>query len=243
MRSLPHLRPSFLVALVLTFWSHAGAGSQPRADVPIVVDDFEGDSAGALPGRWKYFSHRQRAYLSLDQVMDEKEKFFVVEERGNKFLRGYTEDEALRITIPNEKDTYHWDLRRHTRLRWDWRAMQLPQGADERKANDTGGALYVTFSTDWLGRPRSIKYTYSSTLPVGTIVDYGRLQVIVASSGADGLDHWITVERDVVADYRQVFGNDPPDRPLLITLWSDSDNTNGVAEVDFDNIVLLPARH
>jgi len=35
-----------------------------------------------------------------------------------------------------------------------------------------------------------------------------------------------------------VFKKDPPNEPLSIMLWSDTDNTQQVAEVDFDNIVL-----
>ncbi len=98
-------------------------------------------------------------------------------------------------------------------------------------------------SKDWPGRPRSIKYTYSSTLPVGTTASYGALRVIVVASAADGLGDWIRIERDVVADYRRVFRRDPPNLPVFITLWGDSDNTGGVSDVYFDDIALLPARY
>src|SRR5690625_7757155 len=98
----------------------------------------------------------------------------------------------------------------------------LTDCANEASNNDTGAAVYVTFDTDWLGRPRSIKYTYSSTLPVGTVVRFGPLRVIVTDTGADGIGDWRQVDRDVVRDYQQVFGGDPPDRPLSSTLWRDS---------------------
>lgn len=71
---------------------------------------------------------------------------------------------------------------------------------------------------------------------------FGPLRVLVVDTGLEGIGSWKTVVRDVAADYRQIFGGDPPDRPLSITLWSDSDNTNSVGEADFDNIRLLPAR-
>jgi hypothetical protein len=51
---------------------------------------------------------------------------------------------------------------------------------------------------------------------------------------------WKTVRRNVVADYRRLFGEEPPQRPLLITLWSDSDDTGDRAEVDIDDLILLP---
>lgn len=205
----------------------------------VVVDNFEAYAPGSWPDRWKFFTSTNEI-RPLDQFMAEDEKFYVVEEDGNQFLRAYTEGEAQRISVANEPDFgLDWNLNEHPTLAWKWRALQLPRGAREDDVNDTGGALYVTFSRDWLGRPRSIKYTYSTALPVGTVVSFGRLKVIVAASGLDGFGHWTEVERNVAEDYQRVFGKNPPERPLSITLWSDSDDTGDVAEVDFDDIVLL----
>ena len=100
-----------------------------------------------------------------------------------------------------------------------------------------GGAVYITFGTDRLGRPKSIKYTYSSSLPPGSVLRQGSLRVVVVSRGET--NRWETIVRDVAADYRSLFGEDPPD-PKSITLWSDSDDTNSEAEVDVDDLVLLP---
>jgi hypothetical protein len=88
-------------------------------------------------------------------------------------------------------------------------------------------------------RPRAIKYAYSANLPVGTIVSYGKLKVIVVSSGLDGHGSWKHIERNVLSDYREAFGDEPPSRPLSIRLWGDSDNTKSVVEAEFDNIMLL----
>jgi Protein of unknown function (DUF3047). len=101
----------------------------------------------------------------------------------------------------------------------------------------------VTFGSDWLGRPKSIKYTYSSSLPVGTTVSFGPLKVIVVDSAREPrAGEWETVQRRIRDDYRQVFGGSPPDRPVSITLWSDSDTTGDEAVVDIDDLELLPPR-
>lgn len=142
-------------------------------------------------------------------------------------------------------DGYDWNLDTHPRLAWQWKAKRLPEGAkeDKERTNDTGAAVYITFdSKDWLGRPRSIKYTYSSTLPVGTTAKYGPLRVLVVSSAADGLGEWLRVERDVEADYKRLFGKDEAPRPGFIMLWSDSDNTHGLADVYFDDIEMRAGR-
>jgi len=232
--------PSILIFLIGLLWTWAATAVQsdpPPRDARVLIDDFEDSPEGVPPERWTYISKRGDE-IDLERMMDEDENFLVVKEGSNKFVRAFTRAEAQRITVLTD-DGLTWDLRTHPYLRWDWRAHRLPEGASERDKNDTGAALYVTFETDWLGRPRSIKYTYSSTLPVGTVVDFGRLKVIVASSGANGIGTWRTVERDVMEDYRRVFEREPPETPISITLWSDTDDTKTIAEVDFDNIVLL----
>ncbi|HET6568437.1 MAG TPA: DUF3047 domain-containing protein [Rhodothermales bacterium] len=202
-----------------------------------MVDDFEDDRSGAVPSKWLFLDFREQRFMPLEGRMNDREHFFVMKEGGNHFLRAYTHGEAHRITVP--ASSFKWDLRTRPYIQWKWRAGHLPAKAREDKLNDSGGALYVSFDKrDWLGRPYSIKYVYSSTLPVGTVVSTGNVKVIVASSGLDGIGTWELVTRDVTADYRKVFDGEPPDRPFSITLWSDSDNTGDIAQVDFDDILV-----
>ncbi len=158
-------------------------------------------------------------------------------------MRAYSKGEAVHLTMANDRDGFNWDLRSHPYLTWDWRANELPRGAREDKSrmNDAGLGLYVYFDMKGLliKKPEGIKYTYSSTLPVGTILKQDRLRVIVVASGAREMGRWINIERNVVDDYRMAFNQEPPDRPMSIRLWSDSDNTNQIGEGDFDNIMLL----
>jgi hypothetical protein len=213
--------------------------SAPSSSAQIVVDDFESYQTGRFPSDWVYVSS-DKEILSPEEVREPGESITVRSEDGNQFLHVRVENEAIRYSQVNDRD-FDWTLDEHPRIRWRWRAHHLPEGASERGQNDTGAALYVTFGSDWLGRPKSIKYTYSSSLPVGTVVSFGPLKVIVVDSKREpGLGEWKTVQRDLRSDYRQVFGDAPPNRPVSITFWSDSDTTGDYAEVDFDDITLLP---
>lgn len=232
-----YLRANIIVLLVFSLTPAVPMRTPDSVRTEILVDDFEDDRDGRVPGKWKFLDFRQEKYLPLEATMDERERFYVVSEGGNNFLRAYTHNEAHRITLP--ASDVGWNLKTHPYIQWRWRALQLPTGAREDKVNDSGGAVYVSFARkDWLGRPYSIKYVYSTTLPVGTTVSHGNVKVIVASSGTDGTGHWQRVTRDVIADFKNVFDDKVPDKPFSITLWSDSDNTGGIAEVDFDDILI-----
>lgn len=206
-----------------------------------LLNDFESETPGTPPSGWYTSRNRELIRLTRDDAMSTRQNVYVRKEDGNQFGRIHTEDRAFRVVL-SHKHGLDWHLGKRPYLRWTWRAKALPEGANEKDGdrNDTGGAVYVTFDTDWLGRPKSIKYTYSTALPVGTTVDYGTLKVlVVASKEEQGLDRWITHERNVVEDYRRLFGDEPDKTPLAFMMWSDSNTMNSTATIDFDNIVLL----
>lgn len=227
----------YVIILALIFGADAplGVPAEDTTETSIILDDFEADTPGERPANWRFMTSKDREFKSLGPFMNEKEKVYVISEGGNNFARVYTEGQALRISLPLSERK--WSLSQHPVLSWDWRAVRLPTNASENRANDTGGAVYVSFTkTDWLGRPLSIKYTYSTSLPVGTVVSTGNVKIIVASSGKNGKGRWVHVDRNVVDDYKRLFGEAPPEDPFTVTLWSDSDNTKSVGEVDFDNL-------
>ena len=206
-----------------------------------VVEDFERYEVGNLPHLWKIPDRASRSMLPIPQDHAKPDDFvkIVQGDRGHA-LRAYTQGESVQIALP-QGALLPWNLNYFPFLRWRWRADKLPVGATERSRslNDTGAALYVAFPcSDWLGRPCTIKYTYSSTLPIGSRHRYGKLHVVVVSTASEGLGEWVEVQRNVADDYRMVFNREPSGNPIYIMIWSDSDNTDGEADVYFDDIVI-----
>lgn len=244
LRSLLLLLPLLCVPVLL---GHAQPEAQGCDDFPTLsncklLDDFESDTVSQPPHKWRTDKNRDELLrLTHEDAMDPGQNVYVHEEDDNQFARVYTDDEAFRVVL-SRKRSLDWHLDKRPYLQWTWRAKELPEGANEKhsRSNDTGGAVYVTFDTDWLGRPKSIKYTYSASLPVGTTVDYGALKVlVVASKEEQGLDKWITHERNVMKDYKRLFGRSPNKQPLAFMMWSDSDTMDSTGKIDFDNILLL----
>jgi hypothetical protein len=130
-------------------------------------------------------------------------------------------------------------------LSWKWRIHDLPEGANEdsNSLNDTAASIYVVFD---MGKvlfkkvPKSIRYTWSSSLPAGTELSkfYGNQKIVVMGSGMPEEKGWMHFQRNIIEDYRRLFGDAPPSKPLAILLLSDGDSTNDFVKADYDDIML-----
>jgi hypothetical protein len=129
------------------------------------------------------------------------------------------------------------DLRRTPRLTWEWKALALSAGADVRKSgrNDQAARVTVLFE-GW----KLISYVWDTQAPVGTEVrpdQFGMVErvLVVIRSGSAGLGQWQREERDVRADYRRLFEEDPP-AVKLVSVESHSDDVEGQSEALFGRI-------
>jgi len=122
----------------------------------------------------------------------------------------------------------------------------LPENANEDSSdrNDSVASVYVVFD---FGRvalfkkvPKTIRYSWSSTLKEGTVTSklFGNQNIIVVKSGEEDTGKWVKFERNLVEDYRRVFGDDPPETPLAILILSDGNSTGSYVEADYDDFML-----
>jgi len=149
-------------------------------------------------------------------------------------------------------------------LRWRWKVDRLPQGADaSAKAGDDAPArVYVTFQLDpaKLGPvdrllyeaaraiygeappQASLMYVWDVAGPAGRSFANpytARVRTIVVEGGRSRLGQWLDYERDIVADYRDAFGEDPP--PISgVAIMTDADNTGDRASAWFGDVSLEP---
>ncbi len=237
-----------LVAALRSLPAHAlPSGDDDRsghADCSM-IDDFEAYEPGDTPYRWSTNQSRELTPATR-RTMTDTHQFVIKEEDSNTFARAIMQDYAYRL-IQLNGEAFDWNIEQCPVLSWKWRVLEFPEGAreDQEDRNDVPAAVYVTFKRTWYGAPVSIKYTYSSTLPVGTVVDYGTLMVLVVDSAqSPGTGRWKTVMRNVVADYQQLFGERPgDDTPVGIQLFSDADDVpQGKAVADFDDVRVLSPR-
>ena len=207
----------------------------------LVVDDFEDDMVGKLPDRWY---NRDVKNAANEPEESRYYSYFIDEVCNNKYLH-YEGTDARHLNFPL-KERENLNIYETPILSWKWRGKQIPEGGDELEnhKNDAAASIYVVFD---MGRvalfkkvPKSIRYTWSSTLEKGSenSIFYGNQKIVVLESGSENIgEHWITVEQNIVEDYRRLFGDDPPARPLAILILSDGNSVNDTAEADYDDIM------
>src|SRR5262249_49501461 len=113
-------------------------------------------------------------------------------------------------------------------LEWTWKVTVLPKGADGRKAatDDQAGQLYVA----WPRFPQAIRsqvigYIWDTTAPAGSVFKSqktGTVTYVVVRSGTADLGKWLTERRDVLADFKKIYGEEP-EAPGGVSIRIDSD--------------------
>ncbi len=125
-------------------------------------------------------------------------------------------------------------------LSWRWKVDgTLPSGdAMKKDGDDYAARVYVVFP-HWIPmRTRSINYIWANRLPRGTEVPntfYSRARMIALRSGDGEAGVWCSESRNVLEDYRRIFGDDPG-TVGAIAIMTDTDNTGEIATAYYDDL-------
>jgi hypothetical protein len=148
---------------------------------------------------------------------------------------------ALHMKSANEGSTISRDVKGKVNLRdtpileWTWKVVQLPKNGNSCKkdTDDQAAQLFIVWPRfPEAVRSRIIGYVWDTTLPVGTVCKSektGTVTYIVVRSGATDLGKWMSERRNVVEDFRKVYG-EPPESPGGVSISIDSNDTNSVSE-------------
>lgn len=183
----------------------------------------------------------------------------LVIDNGTQVVRAQTDNSASGLLA-----RIHLEPGAHLTLRWRWKISNVYDDGDARRkaGDDYPARIYVAFAfqpdqASLFERARraavstlfgkdlpgnALNYIWANRLPVDALVANpftDQTQMIAVNSGASRAGQWVTVERDIVADYRRAFGKAPP--PIVgIGIMSDSDNTGESATAWYGDITLDP---
>lgn len=212
----------------------------------VYLEDFEHYDVGTIPDEW-YNRDGDNIPATYDEPIRSEYLYSVEEENGTKFLR-FEGVQAKHLNFPLI-DKKRINIHETPILKWDWRIFDIPEGGDEDSSsmNDVAASVYVVFDTSRIffqKVPVSIRYTWSSKHPVGSVFSKlrGRQQIKVVGTGENRLGEWQTFERNIVEDYKKLFGKTPPRTPIAILILSDSDDTRSYIKADYNNFELHPKK-
>ena len=214
----------------------AVAGLAAASDAPAGLSAFS-TAGGALPASWEplRFPKIDRA----TQYRIERDP-----STGSDVVAAVADDSAAGLIHRVQVDLAQTPI-----LRWRWKVDRVLDGGDARtkQGDDYPARIYLTFEPKSsslslfergalrLARgiygdvpSRAINYIWASRLPLGEHVDSpyvgGFVKLLAVESGDEFAGEWRTAERDVAADYRELFGGEVA--PVVgVALMTDSDDT------------------
>ncbi|KPP96723.1 DUF3047 domain-containing protein [Marinobacter sp. HL-58] len=190
--------------------------------------------------------------------IDRHSRYQLVDDNGEQVVEATTENSAsgliARVSVEPGDSLI---------LRWRWKVSNVYDQGNARKkeGDDYPARIYVAFEFEpeqagFFERAKrktvavvfgeelpgnALNYIWANRLPVDEIVANpftDNTMMIAVNSGADSAGEWVTVERDIVADYREAFGRNPP-RLAGVAIMSDSDNTGESARAWYGDIELI----
>lgn len=134
------------------------------------------------------------------------------------------------------------DPMKYRYLRWKWKVAEpLGNRAEKTKAGDDYSArVYVIFPGLFFWQTKAINYVWANRLSKEESFPNpytGNAMMVVVESGPEKAGTWINEQRDILADYRSLFGGEP--RKLgAIAVMTDTDNTGGETTAWYGDISL-----
>jgi hypothetical protein len=153
------------------------------------------------------------------------------------------------------------------RMRFSWKVPQLIEQADLalRDSDDAPVRIVLAFDGDrsrYSARDAALSelarvltgeelpyatlmYVWCNRREPGTVITSPRterIRKLVVESGPHRLNQWLDYERDIRADFRRAFGEEPG-ALVGIAVMSDSDNTHTQARAWYGPLRLMPVRH
>jgi hypothetical protein len=193
-----------------------------RAADTLLIEDWSKQPEGktGIPEGWKGQSWGSPKYDFRVETAD-----------GHKVLHLKSDGDSSAIVKEVKVDVAAWPI-----IEWTWRVVKLPAGGDARKSatDDEAAQVYVVFPRfPSAVRSRVIAYIWDTTAPVGSVFKSektGTVTYVVVRSGPADLNKWLTERRNVLEDYKKIYGENPSEEVGVISVLIDSNDTRSSAE-------------
>lgn len=164
-------------------------------------------------------------------------EYRTVQDNGRTVIQAQSHDEASGLFRKVRLDPTRF---RH--LHWSWKVAHTIANGNERTktGDDYSARVYVVFPGRFFWQTKAINYIWANRLPKGESIPNAftsNTMMVAVESGTEKTGQWLTEERDILADYRRLFGGEPSEIGA-IAIMTDTDNTGGEATAWYGEITL-----
>ena len=165
-------------------------------------------------------------------------EYRIVEEEGQKVLFARSENAASGLVFETDYDPQQFPI-----LSWRWKVSDTIRKGDSRSksGDDYAARVYVVFPHWFFPKTKTLNYIWANQLPKNSSqlsVYTSNDMMIAVESGSAKAGEWVTVQRNLLDDYRQAFGEEPT-KVGAIAIMTDTDNTGETAEAWYGDIKAL----
>lgn len=214
---------------------------------PGVVHFSAGKPGGPMPAGWEPV-----------KITDQKKptEYTLVANDGQTVLHAKADGAATGLAQRIPIDVDKWPI-----VEWRWKVNRLIVTADNTKSSKEDSPVRLIFEFDGDKKKLSfsertalslaesvsgrespyaqLMYIWSNSAPVGTVIPNprtNRVQMVVASSGAAGVNEWQSLSRNLREDYKRAYGEDPG-KLMGYGVLTDTDNTGESVVAWYGDIV------
>jgi len=179
-------------------------------------------------------------YWNLKTIVGQDEYEVIRRESGN-VLHILSNKSASILFKKMDIDIYNYPY-----IRWHWQVNKFPKylagGTDGQNIDDYAARLCVVFPSWSIWATKFLVYVWDDRVKEQNVVKPSSFskncKILVTQSGKDNKGRWVTEERNIIDDYRLVFGKNPPKTAGGIGIMSDSDDTRTSTDACYYNIYL-----
>lgn len=180
-----------------------------------------------------------------------------MKENGDPIIIAKSNSSISSVQVEVQADPAEYPI-----IEWEWKIDSVLESGDvtEKDGDDYPARIYITFDypvsdlsfgdkikyrfyktfTSFDVPTRALNYVWANKAKVGSIhpnpyTDW--IQVVAVQSGNENAGRWQIEQRNIIEDYREAFGEDPP-AITGIQIMTDSDNTEESAEAAYGKIIL-----